>query len=277
MPSPSFALDGVDGESIWLASDPQYRAQAVERIAGGHQLSLVTHEVPISGNVASGKDIAAVVPFYNTVTVWSAQLKSHVFNVPTNDNIGTLRDFDQLNVDPEGTISLYRQHDGENAAPVLYLLRKRDVQFVQVTLSAKSWAGPDCKSEMRIHGPNADYEIISSTLELRKVSPTPCAWSSDPRGIRHAHPNGTQKYLQLSAEPQGSVPLPLAFNISPNGNAWVWTGQTLCEVESDERVFCAPVHIEERDSTTVELAKDGSIWFKSAFQTLVHARFVHGS
>ena len=279
LPSPSFALDGADGESIWLASDPQYRSQVVERIAAGRQLSVVTRDVPISGNVVSDSDISAALPFYNSVTVWSGRtLKARSYNLPTTDNIGTLSQFDELSADPQGSLWLYRQREAATAAPSLYVLRKGENQFVTVTLPAKSWAGLDCKRAMRVHAANAEYEIEPSSLTLHRAASVTCAWSSDPLGIRHTRADGTQKYLQLiSTLADASVPLPLAFNVDASGNAWVWTGQTLCEIQANERASCARQPIEERDSTTVDVAKDGSLWFKTSFQTLVHARFVHGS
>jgi hypothetical protein len=279
LPSPSFALDGADGESIWLASDPQYRSQVVERIAGGRQLSVVTRDVPISGNVASDNDVAAALPLYNSVTVWSARtLKARSYNVPTSDNIGTLSDSDELSADPQGSLWLYRRRDPPAAAASLYVLRKGDNQFAAVTLPPKSWAGLDCKRAMRIHSANGEYEIDPSSLALHRATSITCAWSSDPLGVRHTRTDGTQKYLQLTSTPaDASVPLPLAFNVDASGNTWVWTPEALCRIQADEHVSCAREPVEERDSAIVAVAKDGSLWFKTDFQTLVHARFVRGS
>jgi hypothetical protein len=147
-----------------------------------------------------------------------------------------------------------------------------------VALPPKSWVALDCKRTMRVHSANAEYEIDPSSLTLHRAASVTCAWSSDPLGVRHTRADGTQKYLQLiSTLADASVPLPLAFNVDASGNAWVWTGQTLCEIQANERVSCARQPIEERDSTTVDVAKDGSLWFKTSFQSLVHARFVHAS
>jgi len=277
----SFAIDGFDGTTVWLASNPQGSPQRkVMRIDHHLRLSPLAQNVDISGYLASGVGIAATIPTYNSVRVWRQnRVSSDSYDVPTKDNIGTVSGFDSLWVDRSGTLWLRRESGAApKGAPFLFALRTGDKQFVPVPLPTGVWESFECDT-MYARSASAAYQILSDTFQLQQISSVPCSWSKAYFGITHHRSDGTSKTLQLMRFPSeiSRPPSPLSFRIAPGGDAWVWAGSALCDVQRDEHVTCAPVELGMRQHSSVGFAKDGTIWFFSSFQTLVHARFVAGS
>lgn len=122
------------------------------------------------------------------------------------------------------------------------------------------------------------FEIETGTLRLRPFVGATCAWSRDAYGIVHHRADGTSHELQLLSFSawNGTMPRDLSFSIAPNGDVWVWAARSLCHVTPDERVACGPALLGIRSHGEIGFARDGTIWFFSSFQTLVHARFVEG-
>ncbi len=276
--APSFVLDGFDGTTVWLASDRQQRAPGhVMRIDHNMKLSPVARDVLISGSLVSGFGIAAAIATYDSVRVWGEnRLSSDLYDVPTRDSVGKETGFDVLGVDRAGTLWLRRRSaaDPKDAA-LLFALRSGDQQFVPVPLPAGLRGSFECGT-MFARSLTTNYEIAGGNFEIRQTSIIPCGWSTTSFGVVHQQTDGTPRMLLLMPQPKefSRIPPSLPFSIGPNGDAWVWFGYALCHVALNEQVACAPVHVEGRRDAEIDFARDGTIWFSTGYQTLVHAMFV---
>ncbi len=268
-------MDVHDGTTVWLASDPQDGRGNVMQIGRNLKLVFVERDVDVSGNIISADSFAAALPRYNTVTVWKrVNYDLYTYNVPSHDSRGTLDNFDGLSVDSQGTLWLRRQSRGVPTS--LFALRSTDQQFVPVRLPESAYPSVDCGVAVA-HTAHASYRIDPTTFELAKLSRPACDWEGDSFGIIHIQVDGTSKRLQLIdfSSWGAHMPLDLLFTVGPDHSAWVWA-RGLCRVDPSERVSCAPVQLGTRHSGTILFARDGTIWFLTSFQTLVHARFLPG-
>lgn len=206
----------------------------------------------------------------------AVQRRGDLYDVPTRDSVGKETGFDVLGVDRAGTLWLRRRSaaDPKDAA-LLFALRSGDQQFVPVPLPAGLRGSFECGT-MFARSLTTNYEIAGGNFEIRQTSIIPCGWSTTSFGVIHQQTDGTPRMLLLMPEPKefSRIPPSLPFSIGPNGDAWVWFGYALCHVALNEQVACAPVHVEGRRDAEIDFARDGTIWFSTGYQTLVHAMSV---